>query len=78
MVNEFLTNLSSAQPVLWGLFVLGVIGAASLVLSLFWARAVPARLLGREAEAESPGGLSECTSPTPTLPFTRRCWCSSA
>ena len=36
MVNEFLTNLSAAQPVLWALFVLGVIGAASLVLSLFW------------------------------------------
>lgn len=36
MVNEFLTGLSATQPVLWALFVLGVIGAASLALSLFW------------------------------------------
>ena len=33
---EFLTELSSGQPLLWALFVLGVIAGLALLLSLFW------------------------------------------
>ena len=37
-MNEFLTGLSSSGPPwLWGLFVLGVMAAAALSLSVFWA-----------------------------------------
>ncbi len=35
-MNEFLTGLSSSQPLLWALFVLGVMAAASLTLTVFW------------------------------------------
>lgn len=35
-MHEFLTGLSSGPPVLWGLFVLGVMAAAALSLSAFW------------------------------------------
>ena len=35
-MNEFLTSLSSGQPLLWAVFVLGVMAAAALSLSLFW------------------------------------------
>ena len=35
-MNDFLTGLSSGQPVLWALFVLAVMAAAALVLSVFW------------------------------------------
>ncbi len=33
---EFLTGLSSGQPVLWALFVLGVISSLALLLGQFW------------------------------------------
>ena len=33
---EFLTSLSSGQPLLWALFVLGVVASLALLLSLFW------------------------------------------
>ena len=33
---EFLGGLSSGQPLLWALFVLGVIAGLALLLSLFW------------------------------------------
>ena len=35
-MNEFLTSFSSDQSVLWAVFVLGVITATALGLSLFW------------------------------------------
>ena len=35
-MNEFLTGLSSSQPLLWALFVLGVMAVAALSLSAFW------------------------------------------
>lgn len=35
-MNEFLTTLSSGQPVLWALFVLGVMAASALLLTAFW------------------------------------------
>ena len=35
-MNEFLTTLSSGQPLLWALFVLAVVAAAALSLTLFW------------------------------------------
>ena len=35
-MNEFLTGLSSGTPLLWALFVLGVMGSAALALTLFW------------------------------------------
>ena len=36
-MNEFLTGLSSGPAWLWALFVLGVMAAAALSLSAFWA-----------------------------------------
>ena len=35
-MNEFLTGLSSGQPLLWALFVLGVMAVAALSLTAFW------------------------------------------
>ncbi len=35
-MNEFLTSLSSGPPVVWALFVLGVMAATALLLSAFW------------------------------------------
>ena len=35
-MSEFLTNLSSGQPLLWAAFVLGVMGASAISLSAFW------------------------------------------
>lgn len=35
-MNEFLTSLSSGQPLLWALFVLAVMAAAALSLTAFW------------------------------------------
>ena len=35
-MSEFLTVLSSGQPLLWALFVLGVMAFAALSLSIFW------------------------------------------
>ncbi len=36
VMYEFLTSLSSGQPLLWALFVLGVVASLALLLSLFW------------------------------------------
>lgn len=33
-MNEFLKNLSAGNPLLWALFVLGVVAASALVLSV--------------------------------------------
>ena len=35
-MTEFLTSLSSGQPLLWAVFVLGVMAVAALSLSVFW------------------------------------------
>ena len=35
-MSEFLTSLSSGQPLLWAAFVLAVMAAAALSLSAFW------------------------------------------
>ena len=35
-MNEFLTTLSSGQPLLWAFFVLGVMAVVALSLTLFW------------------------------------------
>lgn len=35
-MNEFLTNLSSGQPLLWAVFVLGVMAVVAVSLTLFW------------------------------------------
>ena len=35
-MNEFLTSLSNGQPVVWALFVLGVMAVTALLLSAFW------------------------------------------
>ena len=35
-MNEFLTSLSDGLPVVWALFVLGVMAATALLLSAFW------------------------------------------
>ena len=35
-MNEFLTGLSSGQSLLWAVFVLGVMAAAALSLTVFW------------------------------------------
>jgi uncharacterized membrane protein len=35
-MNEFLTSFSSDQSALWAVFVLGVVIATALGLSLFW------------------------------------------
>ena len=48
-MNEFLTGLSSGQPLLWAVFVLGVMATAALSLSLFWGGVFrAARLFRRE------------------------------
>ncbi len=44
-MNEFLTSLSSGPPVVWALFVLGVMAATALLLSAFWGGVF--RLTGR-------------------------------
>ena len=44
-MNEFLTSLSSGQPLLWAVFVLGVMSATALLLSAFWGGVF--RLAGR-------------------------------
>ncbi len=36
-MNEFLAGLSGGPPLLWACFVLGVMAAAALSLSAFWA-----------------------------------------
>ncbi len=56
-MNEFLTTLSSEQSLLWAVFVLGVVAAAALSLTLFWgtffrAAAVLRRGLRRGSSAE--------------------------
>lgn len=38
-MSEFLTGLSSGQPLLWAVFVLGVMAAAALALTAFWGTA---------------------------------------
>ena len=35
-MSEFLTGLSSGQPLVWAVFVLGVMAATALSLSIFW------------------------------------------
>ena len=35
-MNEFLTSLSNGQPVVWALFVLGVMAVTALLLTAFW------------------------------------------
>ena len=35
-MNEFLTSLSSGQPLIWAVFVLGVMAVVALSLTLFW------------------------------------------
>ena len=35
-MNEFLTTLSNGQPVVWALFVLGVMATTALLLTAFW------------------------------------------
>ena len=35
-MNEFLTSLSSGQPLLWAVFVLGVMAVVAVSLTLFW------------------------------------------
>ena len=35
-MNEFLTDLSSGQPLLWAVFVLGVMAAVALTLTAVW------------------------------------------
>ena len=35
-MNEFLNGISSGTPLLWAVFVLGVMASAALVLTLFW------------------------------------------
>ena len=35
-MNEFLTSLRAGQPVVWALFVLGVMAITALLLSGFW------------------------------------------
>ena len=35
-MNEFLTGLSSGQPLLWAVFVLGVMAVVAVSLTLFW------------------------------------------
>ena len=35
-MNEFLTSFSSDQSVLWAVFILGIVTATTLGLSLFW------------------------------------------
>ena len=35
-MNEFLTSLSSGQPILWALFVLATITTTALALTLSW------------------------------------------
>ena len=56
-MNEFLTTLSSGQPLLWALFVLAVVAAAALSLTMFWgtffrAAVVLRRVLGVGHSAE--------------------------
>ena len=61
-MNEFLTSLSSGQPLLWAGFVLGAVAAAALSLSLFWgtlfrvAEAVTAFRRGRQGRPPTDGG----------------------
>ena len=60
-MSEFLQSLSSGQPLLWAVFVLGVVAAAALSLSVFWgalfrtAEAVSALMRGRRDDLP-PGG----------------------
>ena len=35
-MTEFLTDLSAGPPLLWAVFVLGVMAVAALSLSVFW------------------------------------------
>ena len=35
-MSDFLTGLSSGQPLLWAFFVLGVMAVVALSLTLFW------------------------------------------
>ena len=51
-MSEFLTSLSSGQPLLWAVFVLGVVAVAALSLSVFWGALfrTAALLRGRRGE----------------------------
>ncbi len=54
-MNEFLTGLSSGQPLLWALFVLGVMTAAALSLSVFWGAVFRAAVVFRKGRPQTGG-----------------------
>ena len=54
-MNEFLTGLSSGQPLLWAVFVLGVMATAALTLSLFWAGVFRVAAVFRREQPQAEG-----------------------
>lgn len=52
-MNEFLTGLSSGQPLLWALSVLGVMAVAALTLTAFWGGVFRVAGLFRRREPQS-------------------------
>ena len=54
-MSEFLTGLSSGQPLVWALFVLGVMATAALTLSAFWAAVFRVAGAFRGGTAETDG-----------------------
>ena len=59
-MNEFLTSLSSGTPLLWALFVLGVMAVAATSLTAFWGTVfrVAGMLRGGRPEADGDDVLS--------------------
>ena len=54
-MTEFLTSLSSGLPLLWALFVLGVMAVVALSLSVFWSGIFRAVDLLRGGRARTDG-----------------------
>ena len=71
-MNEFLTGLSSGQPLLWAAFVLGVMAVAALTLSTFWAGVFRlAEAFTRERTEER---VREVLARFPRAAWQRRAW----
>ena len=71
-MNEFLTGLSSGQPVVWAAFVLGVMAVAALTLSFFWDGTLRAvRAFTRERTEER---VREVLARFPRAAWQRRAW----
>ena len=62
-MNEFLTALSSQQPLLWALFVLAVMATAASSLTLLWGAFFRAAAVLRRRPGEGPAAEGEDVLP---------------